>query len=338
MLITAGDQQAVKHVLPSFLSSTDFGFVATGALNALSFWPQLGLLRSIYSSHKAYLKPVVVEVDKDQVKEDTCKEVSVWAVWWRHAGGLAWLSSSYALLYLTVLSPHGALLTGYLITENVPAYQLSLVRGAGALLGVFGVTFQPAAARFLGDRLADGFSVCWLAGWMVTAMIAFNAAGATRGHGLTIPLLIFVSAVCLGRPGLYSFELGILNKEQDLVDKRHRSAIGAVDTALTSLGTVVMYLAGLVWNRTSQFGNLVIGSAFFVTLGALVYLLWTCLFKVTRHRHADHEHGHGQSGHGHSHGSDQDHQHHIHTLQMEELLEDGWHEHLTYDPSICCLQ
>merc|ERR1711972_922001 len=110
-----------------------------------------------------------------------------------------------------------------------------------------------------------------------------GAAGSSVG--LTAPLLVFCAAVCLGRPGLYSFELGILNQEQDLADKRHRSAIGAVDNALTSLATLVMFVCGMVLNQAPDFGILVVGSSGFVTLGAVVYLAWTALYRTPRHRH-----------------------------------------------------
>ena len=48
------------------------------------------------------------------------------------------------MLYLTVLSPHGAFLTAHLAMRQVPSFQLSLLRGAGALVGVLGVVASPA--------------------------------------------------------------------------------------------------------------------------------------------------------------------------------------------------
>eukprot|EP00931_Biecheleriopsis_adriatica_P008975 TRINITY_DN110096_c0_g1_i1.p1 TRINITY_DN110096_c0_g1~~TRINITY_DN110096_c0_g1_i1.p1 ORF type:complete len:524 (-),score=76.96 TRINITY_DN110096_c0_g1_i1:347-1918(-) len=334
LLISAGSVNSIADELPHVGSPENFGFVATGILNALSFWPQLWLLLSIYRTHAHLLQPVPAE--KLKTRSGPVPQEGAWTTWFQHTGGLQFLSLSYALLYLTVLSPHGALLTAYLQVKEVPSWQLSLLRGAGAFTGVFGATLQPALNRCCGRRQADALSVTWLAVWMFVALVAFYYAG--NATGVTTPVFMFMAAVCLGRPGLYSFELGVMNEEQELVDKRCRAAIGAVDTALTSLATVVMYGSGMVLNETSQFGILVTGSAVFVGLGAVTYWLWCCLYKIKKHRHAEDQHAHGE-GHGHTHlHGDVDHEHHDHTLQMEEALQNGWHEHVTYDPSTCSVQ
>jgi len=345
LLISFGG--SVAGLLPGFAKSTDFGFVATGVLNAISFWPQLTLLRSIYCSRTERLQPVPAE--QLQARKGPVPPEGAWSTWFSHPGGLQFLSSSYALLYLTVLSPHGALLTAFLQLCFVPSWQLSLLRGAGALLGILGTMARPILGRLFGDRCADGLSVCWLAAWTIVALLAFQAAaGGDTGaalQGVSAPLVVFMAAVCVGRPGLYSFELGVLNQEQDLVDRRHRSAVGAVDTALTSMATVVMYGSGMYWNSAPQFGLLVTGSSFFVACGAATYLAWVGLYKSVKHRHVtEEEAGHGHShdhsnGHGHGH---EEHMHHPHTLQMEEmkhLHEDGsfLHEHIIYDPANCVI-
>eukprot|EP00928_Gymnodinium_smaydae_P022985 TRINITY_DN19139_c0_g2_i1.p1 TRINITY_DN19139_c0_g2~~TRINITY_DN19139_c0_g2_i1.p1 ORF type:complete len:553 (-),score=61.14 TRINITY_DN19139_c0_g2_i1:166-1752(-) len=340
LLITAGN--FLSDYVPSFLDATDIGFVATGVLNACSFWPQLALLRSIYSSHQQFLQPVAPA--KVQQRKGPVPPEGSWGIWWSHPAGLQFLSCSYALLYLTVLSPHGALLTAFLQLGQVPSWQLSLVRGAGALLGIVGTMARPVMGRCLGDRSADALSVCWLAAWMLIALLSFESASVGRVQGVSFSLVLFMASVCLGRPGLYSFELGVLNMEQQLVDRRHRSAIGAVDTALTSLATVVMYGSGMYWSDVADFGLLVQGSSFFVGCGALTYLAWTVLFKSKMHRHVNEEEGHGH-GHSHSHGhshESSDHLHHDHTLQMQEEIaihDDGSlsHEHIIYDPSACAV-
>mmetsp|Transcript_79367 Transcript_79367/g.233177 ORF Transcript_79367/g.233177 Transcript_79367/m.233177 type:complete len:529 (+) Transcript_79367:64-1650(+) len=333
--------------LPALLDATDFGFVAVGALNALSFWPQLALLRSVYRSHADLLQPV--PEDRLPARKGPVPPGGAWGAWCRHPGGVQLLSLSYAMLYLTVLSPHGALFTAFLQLREQPSWQLSIVRGSGALLGILGTVVRPAMGRQVGSRAADALSVCWLATWMAVALLSYEAAcSSAPGNGsaplgVTPPLLLFEAAVCLGRPGLYAFELGVLNQEQELVDQRHRSGIGAVDAALTSMGTLAMYGAGMYFSDSSQFGLLVRCSSFFVSCGACTYLVWTALYKSVKHRHAEEEHGHGHE-HGHTHGHDtESHAHHEHTLQMAEMketLDDGsyMHEHIIYEPANCIVQ
>jgi len=318
-----------------------FGFVVTGLLNTLSFIPQLALLRSIYQSHAALLQPIPAE--ERRTRSGPVPPEGAWATWWQHPAGLQFLSLSYAFLYLTVLSPHGALLTALLQIRHVPSWQLSLLRGAGAVLGIVGTMTRPGLGRCMGDRSADALCVIWLAVWMIVAMLSFQVANVESVQAVSPMLFLFMAAVCLGRPGLYSFELGVLNQEQELVDKRHRSLVGAVDNALTSLATVAMYGSGMYWNSAEMFGLLVKCSAFFVASGAVIYIFWAGLYKLKRHRHVESEegsHGH-ENGHSHDHGSDE-HIHHPHTLQMlemKEAREDGsfLHEHVVYDPGSCTI-
>lgn len=339
-LLIAGGALA-SPLIPSFVDATDFGFVATGVLNALSFWPQLALLRSIYHSHSEHLQPV----NKD--RKGPVPPGGAWGTWCGHPGGLQLLSGSYALLYLTILSPHGALITAYLSDRQVTPTALSVMRGAGALVGVLGTMCINPLGRKLGERVANSLSVCWLAAFMLAAMLSFQAAAGPNGapgpDGLTMPLLVFMAAVCVGRLGLYAFELGVLNQEQELVDKVHSTAIGAVDNAILSLATLVMYGSGMYFSRPDQFGLLVQGSTFFVGCGAAAYIAWSILYKSKAHRHLEDDHG-SEPGHGHSHGHDLGgHSHHPHTTQMEaqrEAHQDGgyMHEHIIYDPSVCVAQ
>ena len=76
----------------------------------------------------------------------------------------------------------------------------------------------------------------------------------------------------VSRPGLYGFELGVLNTEQELSDARHRSAIGAVDTALVSFATLFMYGSGILFGSPEQFGILVESSSCCVCTAAMTYL------------------------------------------------------------------
>ena len=166
------------------------------------------------------------------------------------------------------------------------------------------------------------------------ALVAFREA--PQAPGLGPALVIFMVAICVARAGLYSFELAVLNTEQELADARHRSAIGSVDTALVSIATLMMYGSGLILDKPAQFHILITCSVCFVTMAAVIYWLWVLLFHSHGHRHAatkvagDYSHEHD---HGHGHG-DID---HPHTLQQQEALDDdGWHEHLHYHPPTFC--
>lgn len=321
----------------------DIGFVAVGVLNALTFWPQLALLLAIYKGREAQLQP---SLDAAR-RSGALPKSGSWSAWWHHPGGIQLLGLSYAMLYLTVLSPHGALLTAFLKDFGVPAWGLSLLRGFGAILGVGGVAFRPALGRCIGEYRADALCVAFLAACTLCALVTFQiAAAAPHADGMSAAapgLMAFMLLVCLARPGLYAFELGVLNTEQELADARHRNAVGAVDGAMTSAGTLVMYTAGLLLNRSEEFGSLVAASAVFVSGGASVYFFWTLCFHAHAHNHScAGEHGHSHShadAHGHGHGEAEDHGHAHTQQQLESLREspDGTHLHIHYHPPNCTI-
>lgn len=326
------------------LQPVDVGFVAVGVLNALTFWPQLALLLAIYKGREAQLQP---SINAAPSRSGPLPTSGSWSAWWHHPGGIQLLGLSYAMLYLTVLSPHGALLTAFLMDFGVPAWDLSLLRGLGALLGVGGVALRPALGRCIGEYKADALCVAFLGACTLSALVTFRvAAAAAHADGMSAAapgLVAFMLLVCLGRPGLYAFELGVLNTEQELADARHRTSIGAVDGAMTSGGTLVMYAAGLLLNRSEEFGYLVAASAYFVSGGTLVYLFWMVCFHAHVHKHSgEHGHGHGHShadAHGHGHGDAENHGHAHTQQQLESLREspDGTHLHIHYHPPNCTI-
>ena len=319
---TIGPSIAGLMITPWLLPSEVVGFLAVGFLNVLSFIPHLLLLRRIYAARLQQLQPPrpAESAEVHWHVNGLKPQGSAWIAWCKHPSGYQLLSLSYALLYLTVLSPHGALLTAYLVEQHMPSYQLSLLRAAGALLGVLGLALHPPSCALLGHRTADAVFVVALALCTVLALTAFHQA-----DGMTPAMLVFVSCVCLGRTGLYGFELGVLNPEQDLADARQRSAIGSVDTALTSFGTLVMYGSGIVL-RSDQFYILVDASTMFVLLGAITYLAWMLFYPSQFHRH------------GNSSGRCHGHENHRHTLQQEEALVDGWHGHIHFQHPRCAQQ
>lgn len=108
------------------------GFVAVGVLNALSFVPQLRLLLQIFAARSEQLSSVPTTAAPVATTLKSTKfwaaKAAAWRAWYGHPSGIQFLSLAYAFLYVTVLSPHGALLTGYLYQQGVPTWKLFLGR------------------------------------------------------------------------------------------------------------------------------------------------------------------------------------------------------------------
>mmetsp|Transcript_123508 Transcript_123508/g.283187 ORF Transcript_123508/g.283187 Transcript_123508/m.283187 type:complete len:306 (+) Transcript_123508:594-1511(+) len=278
------------------------------------------LLRSVYFLREEIMGRKSADVTKEKPKGS-------WRVWFHHPAGVQLLGLSYAVLYLTVMSPHGPLLTAYLSDAGLSASQLSALRGAGALAGVAGVTVQPLCFGACGEKGSNLLAVSTLGVSGLAAAASFALSGVHDDHRVLF-LYGFAFFVVLARPGLYAFELGVLNQEQELVDEKCRSGIGAVDNALTSAATLIMYIAGTVLNDTSYFGWLVNASAACLLAGVVLYSLWCMLFHSHKHRHVAEidDHGHSHDGHIHVH-------HHAHTTQAQRMLdEEGWHVHVHFNP------
>lgn len=328
-------------LLPSVLTPEVTGFVVVGILNALSCFPQLLLLQSVYNlkqeklrrsgSEAAKQKEKETEKEKEKERATAAMPQGPWLTWLKHPFGVPVLSSSYAILYFTVLSSHGGLFTAFMLQAGVPAPQLSLFRGAGALVGIIGVTARPKCVTCCSDNVASLLNVGGLAACIVSAALCFHVTtSAPTEETRMLYLYIFGAFVVLGRPFLYAFELGVLNQVQVLVDERNRAAMGAVDDATLSGMTLAIYACGTIFNRPDQFGGLVNVSAVAISMGFLVYGTWLLLFHEHRHQHG---HSHGEddqaAGHGHGHSHDD----HPHTPQVErEIDEKGWHTHVHFNP------
>ena len=126
----------------------DIGFVLVGIVNAVSFGFELALLTQVHAANPLLGAPKVAP----KAPENKCTAlVGGFPVFVRAPSGMPLLVLSYALLYYTVLSPHGVVLTAYLQTRDLPPPVLSGFRAAGACSGVLGqLTFQ--FVRKMGTR------------------------------------------------------------------------------------------------------------------------------------------------------------------------------------------
>ena len=167
---------------------------------------------------------------------------------------------SYALLYFTVLSPHGVVLTAYLQTRQISPPALAAFRAAGALSGVAGM----GAFRLLSDRLGlrrlATLHLWLLALAVFAASLSFYATQST--DGLSSPMLAFLGLVVISRFGLYGFDLAVLQLQQIHVDETHRNSVGAVESSLCSLGTATLFVATLVTSTVRGRSHTGIGVGF----------------------------------------------------------------------------
>ena len=259
---------------------------------------------------------------------------------------------SLASLYLTALSPSGVVLTSYLVVIGMTPKYVGTFRAVGAVSGVVGIGLfslarhwgekgkgeeeddcsasqsARAAARSI-ERLRR-VSLAFLLSEVASVAVAAIAFGRLQDDtesapAASLPMVIFLSAVCASRAGLYSFDIGALEIEQYVVDERHRNAVGSVEGALCSLVEMGMYLLTIALPNPSQFGWLVGVSTTAVSFSGACFTAFLCLYHMHGHYHVSDDESDGSCHRHHSHSHD-----HSHTFQQERDLEkyNGYHIHL----------
>lgn len=124
-------------VLTYYVDDPLTGFAVIGFGNAATFIPQYMLLKFLHTSSNRLRAPKEVHDDSSNSPGWFKEMVKAWPVWIHHSGGVPVVSTSYALLYFTVLSPHGIPLTAFLASSGtVDPLQLSIFRGLGAAGGI----------------------------------------------------------------------------------------------------------------------------------------------------------------------------------------------------------
>ena len=355
------------------------GFVAIALFNAVSFLPEIYLLRKVYRScpalqirrgESASESGLVIPQPGGESEDSPNKtrgqqhnnkseeeDLNPWQIWSAHPSGLPLLTLSLASLYLTALCPDGVVLTSYLITIGLSPSSIGVFRGIGAIAGVVGIcSFSLLRKNNDGDagpedrdgraasvksiELLRGLSLAFLLLEVVSVLVAaasyalvdtshmISSAPSSltkSGEPLSWPILIFLGAIVVSRAGLYSFDVGVLEIEQYLVDERYRNAVGSVEGALCSLCEMGMYVLSIALPNPSQFGWQVGVSATAVSFGGVCFSAFLCLYHMHQHTHHHHEE---DDDNGHSHGHHHHHEH-KHTLQQErDLKEFGYHIHL----------
>lgn len=241
------------------------GFYIIATWNVLSFLPELALLRSIFRERPDLVEKKVAA--PEQTKKSILQKLSGgWSAFMREPIALA--SVAYAFLWLSVLSPHGVLLTGYLKDGwKLEEWAIGSFRGAGAIFGLLATLIFPVVIKRVG--LIRG---TW--SFIVAQTVSLLLALGFFVFGGVVGQVGFLILILLSRVGLYGFSLGEMQIRQTGIDPKVRGEVNGFATALTGIATLVLYGAGALLPSTESFKILIIGSVLSVVIGALVFTIW----------------------------------------------------------------
>ena len=87
---------------------------------------------------------------------------------------------------------------------------------------------------------------------------------------------VFLSAVVVSRIGLWKFDLCETQLMQEGISDDERLPVNSVQGSLSQLGSVLSYVAGVVFSDPKEYFYLVTGSCGVVTTAAIIYTIWCC--------------------------------------------------------------
>ena len=241
------------------------GFYLIALWNIASFVPELLILHAIFKTHPDLLKKKTVTTNSRQ-QSLIFKLQKGWSSFFHQP--IAPAMTAYALLWLSVLSPHGVLLTSYLKDVwKMPEIVIGIFRGLGALFGLVSTFLFPIAVARFGLIKGSKFFILFQTAMLIFALIFFWLPTSVSQYGFLFFLL-------LSRIGLYGFSLGEMQIRQLGIAAHERGEVNGFADALTGIATLALYGFGTLLPSTAQFSILIIGSVTFVTTGAVIFTFW----------------------------------------------------------------
>lgn len=242
-----------------------FGFYLIALWNLISFFPELRLLKSILRRRPELL--LKVARPSKQTSQSLLEKL---AGGWRSfiKEPIALVATAYALLWLSVLSPHGVLLSGYLKDGwHLPEWAIGTFRGLGAVFGLLATVLFPWAERRWSLLAATRNFIVFQTSTLAIALVFFYAGGILGQIG-------FLSLILLSRIGLYGFSLGEMQIRQIGINPEVRGEVNGFANALTGIATLFLFGLGTLLPNTGDFSLLILLSVLFVVFGCIIYCVW----------------------------------------------------------------
>jgi solute carrier family 40 (iron-regulated transporter), member 1 len=264
-LFTEVTSPVIAGLLLLLNSPALFGFYLIGIWNLVSFFPELSLIKSVLRDQPELM------YEKQKISEQTKKSLlqklsEGWSDFFKQP--IALVALAYAFLWLSVLSPHGVLLTGFLKDGwNLPEWGIGVFRGAGAIFGLLATLAFPWAIQKWGLINSSRNFILYQTIMLVISLGFFYIDGLIGQIG-------FLVFILFSRIGLYGFSLGEMEIRQLGISPAVRGQVNGFASALTGIATLFLYASGALLPSTEDFRLLIIGSVVFVAIGCMTYLVW----------------------------------------------------------------
>lgn len=242
------------------------GFLWIVIWNLASFIPEYLLLASVLNARPDLNNKLVV-ISRSISRTFGEKILMGWNVFFKIRIWPAVVC--YALLWFSVLSPHGVLLTAFLKDAwNQPEWIIGFFRGSGAFFGLAATFVFPIAVRRFGLIGASRGFLFFQAASLVAALYCFHLSGTTGQFG-------FLLLILLSRIGLYGFSLGEIQIRQEGIPESERGEMNGFAGALTSAATLTLFTVATFLPTTTDFHWLILVSVTAVIVASLWFAIWS---------------------------------------------------------------
>jgi len=251
--------------------STKVAAIVTAALSIASVSIEYFAIARVYQTVPALRDPKSSDEDASNRQPGSAKDrlagaAAVVSTYVRHPAFLP--SFALALLYLTVLSFSGQLIT-YLLAQDISSASVALLRGVAAIFELSATWLSPWLHRRIGT-VRSGI-------WFLNAELLFVAFACgilwlPDEHKSKVAVtLTLVSMVILSRTGLWGFDLSAQLIIQDEVEPDARGTFSSLEASCQNIFEMLAFLSTIVFPRPEQFKIPAAISAGAVATAALLF-------------------------------------------------------------------
>ena len=266
----------------SFVDSASplVAIIVTGGMTTVSLPIEYFAIMRVYNTSPA-LK--VKDIPTSTVGEQSAGELYGWMSslsntlsYFRHSAFLP--SFSLALLYLTVLSFSGQMIT-YLLAMGLQSSVIGVLRGVAAIFEISATWLAPRIMHRIGPVRSGIWFINWQTLCVGTACFFF-----WFDSNPTIIAIGTIGAVIASRVGLWGFDLSVQIIVQEEVEPNMRGVFSSQEFAFQNAFEVLSFASTIVFARPSQFKIPATVSAGAVALAGMLY----AAFVRTRRGHLVH--------------------------------------------------
>ena len=182
-------------------------------------------------------------------------------------------SISLSLLYLTVLSVSGQMIT-FLVAIGYTSSAVGATRAVSTIFELSATWIAPKMQERIGAVRGALWSSTWQMMWLAGGLTWFIAKGESLTGNKLVAASGLVGAVVLSRMGLWSFDLCVQSIIQEEVNEQSRGTFSTVEASFQNLFELLSYLTTIIFSTTNQFQWPAIISVIAIYIAGLICMLF----------------------------------------------------------------